>query len=196
VFQQLLATNKIERTPIVEVFKKQPREIFLSALLRMAEQAPFYIFTAFIFAHGTATLHMSRNLILAAVLVASCVPFITIPISGHISDRIGRRKMYLIGAAATGLFSFLYFGLPDTAIPSAIFIAIVLSLIPYDMMYGPQAALIAEASRHGCAIAARHWATSLLRSLPGARRRSSRPPCLQHTRRATPYRSTSPAARW
>jgi MFS family permease len=145
VFQQLLAMNKIERTPIVEVFKKQPREIFLSALVRMAEQAPFYIFTAFIFAYGTATLHMSRNLILAAVLVASCVSFITIPIAGHISDRIGRRKMYLIGAAATGLFGFVYFGMLDTGIPSAIFIAIVLSLIPHDMMYGPQAALIAEA---------------------------------------------------
>jgi MFS family permease len=88
---------------------------------------------------------MSRNLILTAVLVASCVSFITIPLSGHISDRIGRRKMYLIGAAAIGLFGFLYFGMVDTAVPSAVFIAIVLSLIPHDMQYGPQAALIAEA---------------------------------------------------
>jgi hypothetical protein len=53
--------------------------------------------------------------------------------------------MYLIGSAACGLFAFLYFGMLDTAIPSAVFIAIVLSLIPHDMMYGPQAALIAEA---------------------------------------------------
>jgi MFS family permease len=83
--------------------------------------------------------------ILTAVLVASCVSFVTIPLSGHISDRIGRRKMYLIGAATTGLFGFLYFGMVDTAIPSVVFIAIVLSLIPHDMQYGPQAALIAEA---------------------------------------------------
>ena len=145
VFQQLVATRKIERAPVLEVIRKQPREIILSALLRMAEQAPFYIFTAFVFAYGTTTLHMSRNLVLAAVLVGSCVSFITIPLSGHISDRIGRRKMYLIGAAATGLFGFLYFGMLDTAVPSAVFIAIVLSLIPHDMMYGPQAALIAEA---------------------------------------------------
>ena len=145
VFQQLLYDKKIERTPIIEVFKKQPLEILLSALVRMAEQAPFYIFTAFVFAYGTTTLHMSRDLILTAVLVASCVSFITIPLSGHISDKIGRRKMYLIGAATTGLFGFLYFGMLDTALPSAVFIAIVLSLIPHDMMYGPQAALIAEA---------------------------------------------------
>ena len=145
VFQNLLNTKKIEKAPIIEVIKKQPKEIILSALLRMAEQAPFYIFTAFIFAYAVGTLHMSRNLILTAVLVASCVSFITIPLSGHISDRIGRRKMYLIGAAVTGLFGFLYFGMVDTAIPSAVFIAIVLSLVPHDMQYGPQAALIAEA---------------------------------------------------
>ncbi len=144
VFQQLLNTNKIEKAPIIEVFKKQPREILLSALLRMSEQAPFYIFTAFIFAYTVGTLHMSRNLILTAVMVAACVSFVTIPLSGHISDRIGRRKMYLIGVVVTGLFGFLYFGMVDTAIPSAVFIAIVLSLIPHDIQYGPQAALIAE----------------------------------------------------
>jgi MFS family permease len=111
----------------------------------MAEQSPFYIFTAFIFAYATGTLHMSRDLILAAVLVGSVVSFVTIPLSGHISDRIGRRKMYLIGAAVTGIFGFIYFGMVDTALPVLVFIAIVLSLIPHDMMYGPQAALIAEA---------------------------------------------------
>jgi MFS family permease len=145
VFQQLVSSNKIERAPILEVIKQQPREILLSALIRMAEQAPFYIFTAFIFAYATGTLKMSRDLILSAVLVGSLLSFVTIPLCGHISDLIGRRRMYLIGAAVMGLFGFLYFGMVDTAIPSAVFIAIVLSLIPHDMQYGPQAALIAEA---------------------------------------------------
>ncbi len=145
VFQKLVLDRKIEAAPISEVIRKQPREIILSALLRMAEQAPFYVFTAFVFAYGTGTLKMSRDLILIAVLVASLLSFVSIPLFGHISDRIGRRKMYLIGAAVTGLFGFLYFGMLDTALPSAVFLAIVLSLIPHDMMYGPQAALIAEA---------------------------------------------------
>jgi len=140
-----LDKDKIEKAPILEVCRKQPREIILSALLRMSEQAPFYIFTAFIFAYAVGTLHMSRDLILAAVMVGACVSFITIPLSGHISDRIGRKKMYLIGVVVTGLFGFLYFGMVDTAIPSVVFIAIVLSLIPHDLQYGPQAALIAEA---------------------------------------------------
>jgi MFS family permease len=145
VFQKLLDSDKVEKAPILEVIKKQPREIILSALARMSEQAPFYIFTAFIFAYAVNTLKMDRNFILAAVMAAAVVSFVTIPLSGHISDRIGRRKMYLIGVVATGLFGFLYFGMVDTAIPSAVFIAIVLSLIPHDIQYGPQAALIAEA---------------------------------------------------
>ena len=144
VFQKLLDEDKTEKAPIIEVIKKQPKEIILSALLRMSEQAPFYVFTAFVFSYAVGTLKMDRNFILTAVMVAACVSFFTIPISGHISDLIGRRKMYLIGVVAIGLFGFLYFGMVDSAIPSAVFIAIVLSLIPHDMQYGPQAALIAE----------------------------------------------------
>src|SRR5258708_13914263 len=145
VFQKLLSDKKIERAPIVEVFKKQPKEILLSALVRLGQQSQFYIFTAFIFAYGVGTLHMSRDFILTAVLVASCVSFVSIPLFGHISDLILRRKMYLIGTALYGPFGFLYFGMLDTAVPSAVFISVVLSLIPHDMIYGPQAAFIAEA---------------------------------------------------
>ena len=144
VFQQLLDTNKIEKAPILEVIKKQPKQIVLSALLRLSEQAPFYVFTAFVFAYTVGTLKMSRDFILTAVLVAACVSFFTIPIAGHLSDKIGRKNMYLIGVVTMGLFGFVYFGMVDTAVPSLVFIAIVLSLIPHDMQYGPQAALIAE----------------------------------------------------
>jgi len=127
------------------VFKRQPKEILLSALVRMGQQSPFYIFTAFVFAYATGTLKMPRDMILIAVLVASVVSFFTIPLFGHLSDRIGRRRTYLIGAVATGLFGFLYFGMLDTAAPVLVFIAIAISLIAHDMQYGPQAALIAEA---------------------------------------------------
>ena len=145
VFQQILDTNKVEKAPIVEVIKKQPKEIILSALLRMSEQAPFYVFTAFVFSYAVGTLHMSRNFILTAVLVAACVSFFTIPLAGHWSDKIGRKKMYLIGVVVMGIFGFVYFGMVDSSNPTLVFIAIVLSLIPHDLQYGPQAALIAEA---------------------------------------------------
>jgi MFS family permease len=145
VFQQLLDNNKVEKAPILEVIKRQPLQIVWSALLRLSEQAPFYVFTAFVFAYTVGTLHMSRNFILSAVMAAACVSFFTIPLAGHFSDLIGRKKMYLIGVVTMGLFGFVYFGMVDTAAPALVFIAIVLSLIPHDMQYGPQAALIAEA---------------------------------------------------
>lgn len=144
IFTRLVAERRIERTPILEVIRQQPKEILLSAFARMAEQAPFYIFTAFIFSYGTGTLHVSRDFLLTAVLVASVVSFVSIPLFGHLSDRIGRKAMYIIGAFVTGVFGFIYFGMVNTAITWVIFFAIVLSLIPHDMMYGPQAALIAE----------------------------------------------------
>jgi metabolite-proton symporter len=144
VFAKLVSEQKVERTPMLEVLKRHPKEIVLSAFARMAEQAPFYIFTAFVFTYGITVLHVSRDFLLTAVLVASVVSFFSIPFFGHLSDRIGRKKMYMIGALVTGIFGFVYFGLLNTGIAWVIFLAIVLSLIPHDMMYGPQAALIAE----------------------------------------------------
>jgi MFS family permease len=144
VFTRLVQEKRVERTPMLEVFKRHPKEILLSALARMAEQAPFYIFTAFIFSYATGDLQVTRDFLLAAVMCASFVSFFTIPVFGHISDRLGRRKVYLIGAIVTGIFGFAYFGMLSSGSAAWIFVAIVLSLVPHDMMYGPQAALIAE----------------------------------------------------
>ncbi|HXE51019.1 MAG TPA: MFS transporter [Ramlibacter sp.] len=143
-FARLVAEKRIERMPALEVIKRQPVQIILSALARMAEQAPFYIFTAFIFTYGTTTLHTSRDFLLISVLAASVLSFFTIPFAGHMSDRIGRKRMYLIGVLVMGIFGFFYFGMLDMATPAWIFVAIFLSLVPHDLMYGPQAALIAE----------------------------------------------------
>src|SRR5271168_18951 len=118
VFQELLDTKKIEKAPILEVIKKQPRQIILSALLRLSEQSPFYVFTAFIFAYAVGTMKMDRNFILSAVMAAACVSFFTIPIAGHLSDKIGRKNMYLIGVVAMGIYGFIYFGLIDTLSPA------------------------------------------------------------------------------
>jgi len=144
VFSKLLAEQKIDRTPMLTVIRDHPKEILLSAFARMAEQAPFYIFTAFIFSYGTASLHVSRDFLLTAVLAASVLSFVSIPVFGHLSDRIGRKNMYLIGAVVTGIFGFIYFAMVNTGSLPIIFFAIILSLVPHDMMYGPQAALIAE----------------------------------------------------
>jgi metabolite-proton symporter len=143
-FTRIQSDARLERLPVLAVIRDHPMEIILSAFARMAEQAPFYIFTAFVFAYAVGALKISRDFVLIAVLAASVLSFVSIPLFGHISDRIGRKKTYMLGAAITGVFGFLYFAMLNTGSLPIIFLAIVLSLIPHDIMYGPQAALIAE----------------------------------------------------
>ena len=126
------------------MIKRQPKEIILTSLLRTGQQGPFYIFTAFVFSYGTTVSHSSRNLLLTALLVATAISAVTIPLFGHVSDRIGRRRITLIGATAIGVWGFVYFALMNTANPGWVFLAIMLSLIAHDMMWGPQGAFIAE----------------------------------------------------
>jgi MFS family permease len=143
-FTALAARQHIVRQPVLEVLRKHPREILLSALARTGQQAPFYIFTAFVFTYGTTVLGMTRDFLLVALLALSCVSCITTPLFGHLSDRLGRKRTYVIGAVLMALFGFVYFALLDTRVPLWVFLAITFSLVPHDLMYGPQAALIAE----------------------------------------------------
>jgi MFS family permease len=144
VFSRILAEERVARAPSIEVFKRQPKEVILTALARMAEQAPGYVYTAYIFTYGTAVLAASRDFLLSALIACTALGFLWVPVAGHLSDRIGRRRMYMIGATFSGLFGFVYFALLDTRSPGLMFVAIALSLLPIMTLYGPQAALIAE----------------------------------------------------
>jgi len=144
LFSRIVEEHRVEKQPVVEVIKRNPKEILLSALVRCSEQAPFYIFTAFVLSYGTETLKLDKNFMLYAVMAAAALSLFNIPLFGHLSDKIGRKRMYMIGAILTLLFAFPYVALLQTAAPALVFLAVFLSLIPHDMQYGPQAALIAE----------------------------------------------------
>ncbi len=144
VFQKVLDEERVERVPVLEVLKRQPKQVALTALLRMPEQAPGYIFGAFVFTYGTTVLGASRNFLLIAVLVSAVLSFLWVTCAGHLSDRVGRKRMYIIGCVFVAVFGFVYFAMLDTKVPALIFIAIAASGLPIMTMYGPEAALIAE----------------------------------------------------
>jgi MFS family permease len=143
-FGAVKESKAVADRPLVDVVRRQWRDILISAFVRMAEQAPFYLFITFVLTYGTKQLELERTDLLTDTLIAAAIGLVSVPLFGHLSDVIGRKLMYGIGVVATGLFAFPYFGLLNTRESGLVLLAIVLSLVFYDMMYGPQAALISE----------------------------------------------------
>jgi MFS family permease len=144
IFAKVLEENRVERVPVREVIVRNWREIVLSALLRTGQQAPFYIFTVFILSYATKTLGYESDQVFTWVIAGALVALVTVPFWGYVSDRVGRKRIYVAGAAAMLVWSFAYFALLDTRVAGLAVLAIVLSWPIHDMQYGPQAAFIAE----------------------------------------------------
>jgi len=143
-FSEVKAEQNVVRQPVLEVFRTYPREILTSALIRLSEQAPFYLFITFVLTYGTKELDMAKGELLNDTIIAAALGLVSVPLFGHLSDIFGRRLIYGIGIVCTGLYAFPYFGLLNTRNSGLVLLAIVISLVVHDMQYGPQAALIAE----------------------------------------------------
>jgi MFS family permease len=144
IFQQVIAEERVARAPVAEVLKRQPKEVILTALVRMGQMAPIFVYIAFVFPYGMQVVHLSRDFILVVLLIGSFMSFFTIPLSGYLSDRLGRKQVYIFGAAATGLFAFAYYALFNTGVPGLVILASLLAFFFHDLMWGPLAALTAE----------------------------------------------------
>jgi MFS family permease len=144
IFQRVISEERVARAPVVEVFKRQPREIILTALARMGQMAPVFIYIAFVFPYGMQVVHLSRDFILLALQIGSVFSFATVLFSGWLSDRLGRKRVYMFGAAATGLFAFAYYAMFNTGLPALVIAAVLITTLFHDMMWGPLAALTAE----------------------------------------------------
>jgi metabolite-proton symporter len=143
-FAEIVERQDVARTPVAEVIKRHPKEIVLSALLRCSEQMPFYIFTSFALTYIHKDLGMAQGLALGAVTAAAVIELFAIPTAGHLSDRLGRRRVYAFGSILLAVIAFPYFALINTKIAFVVFITVMLAQLPHSIQYGPQASLISE----------------------------------------------------
>lgn len=144
VFSKLKKEGRIKKAPVVDVLRHNWREVILTALLRTGQQVPFYIFTTYVLTYAVTGLGHNRTTILNFVMIQSLISMGAIPIFGHLSDKIGRRRITAIGCLVMMVFPFIYFGMIDTGAIGLVFLAIIVGLPLHDMQYGPQAAFISE----------------------------------------------------
>ncbi|MGY6657605.1 MFS transporter [Amycolatopsis sp. TRM77291] len=144
VFLAAQKNNATTHAPVVEVFRKSWRAVLITIGSRMAENVSYYVITAFILVYVTTGLGLPKSAGLNAVLIGSAVHFLTIPLWGMLSDRIGRRPVYLFGAIGMALWSFAFFAMLDTKNPAVIILAATVGLVLHGAMYGPQAAFFSE----------------------------------------------------
>jgi metabolite-proton symporter len=138
------ASSAPPKLPILEVVRTYPKQILLAMGARFAENGFFYIVTVFVLSYGTQQAGQTQSTMLNCVLLASCVHLVVIPAFGALSDVLGRRPVYLAGAAAVALLAFPFFWLIDTRTVGLIWLAIALGLIAHAAMYGPQASFFSE----------------------------------------------------
>ncbi len=144
-FTRLKGAGSERRVPLLDVVRHHRRNALLGMGIRLAENGTFYIFTVFVLSYGESQLKLPRSTMLTGVMIASVIGLFTTPAFGALSDRVGRRPVYLTGAVFTFLFAFPFFRLLDTRTPFLIWLAIVLAVnIGHDAMYGPQAAYLSE----------------------------------------------------
>lgn len=138
------AAAAAEKMPLVAVLRHHWRDVLIAMGARMAENISYYVITAFILVYATTAAELSKQTALNAVLIASAIHFAVIPVWGALSDRFGRKPIYLIGAIGVGLWMFPFFALIDSRSFGSLLLAVTVGLIFHGAMYAPQAAFFSE----------------------------------------------------
>ncbi|WP_199433702.1 MFS transporter [Qaidamihabitans albus] len=145
-FEQVKDSGKRTKAPLVEALRRHPLNTLLAIGACLAPFVNFYLFATFILTYATTGLGLERSAVLPIVAVAALIEIATIPAAAALSDRIGRRKVFLAGTVLLAAYSYPFFLLNEAA-ASTVVLAITsvvgLSLI-HPLMYGPLAALFAE----------------------------------------------------
>jgi MFS family permease len=143
-FVNLDSHQETAKAPIKDVFREHLRPLLTSIGARVGPDVVYALLVVFTLTYATTVLHLSRPLALTATMIGAGCHAIAIPVFASLSDRIGRRPVYALGTVCSMFWAFAYFSLMDTARPLLIGIAVAVGLTIHAIMYGPQAAFIAE----------------------------------------------------
>jgi metabolite-proton symporter len=143
-FTKVEKTGRKVELPLLAVLRRHPRGLLVAMAARIGTDVAFYTFTAYILVFVTSNLGLPKAVALNAVLIGSAAQLVLIPLFGALSDRYGRRPVYGAGAVCAAAWSFAFFPLLSTRSTALIVLATVIALLTHAMMYGPQAAFIAE----------------------------------------------------
>ena len=144
-FAEMKQNDTIADRPVVELFRNERRAVYLTTGMRLSQNAIYYLYTVFGIAYIARSLGSATSVGLNSVLVASAIGLVSVPIWAAMSDKVGRRPLYLFGAITSALFIGPFFLLADTGNPVLITLAMVIGLnFFHDAMYGPQAAFFSE----------------------------------------------------
>jgi metabolite-proton symporter len=144
-FERIKAAAVEARQPIVEVLRTYPRQVLLAMGARFAENGGFYIFSAFVLTYATQRVKIDQQVVLNGILLGAACELFAIPLFGALSDRVGRRPVYLFGAIVTAAFAFPLFWMLDTGSTPLIWLGLVIAFVfAHAAMYAPQAAFLSE----------------------------------------------------
>lgn len=143
-FTRLAQENKTEKRPLVELLKRHPRELLIACFIRIGTDVAFYVFSLFVLSYVTASLGLDRSVALQGVLIASAIQIFVIPAAAALSDKVGRRGIFLVGSIGAAIFAFPFFQMLDTKDPFMIGLAICIAMTFWALMYGPLAAYVTE----------------------------------------------------
>jgi MHS family shikimate/dehydroshikimate transporter-like MFS transporter len=143
-FNRVKETQTEARMPIVDVVRTYPKQVLLAAGAFLIINAYFYILVSYLINYATAEAGMSNSSIITVVLISSVVSFFAMPFFAALSDRTGRRPMYLLGVVGMGVSAFPLFWATDTASFWLVLLAHIFGLGALSVSYGPQAAFYAE----------------------------------------------------
>lgn len=144
-FTRMKETRQETRQPVIEVFTRYPKEVLLAMGARLAENGAFYLYSVFMLVYAAQHVHMNSSIVLGALILAAAFEIAAIPLYGALTDRIGRRPVYLWGGIMTAILAYPTFRMMDTASPWLVRLSLLLALcLSHAAMYAPQGAFFSE----------------------------------------------------